>query len=144
MADILHRVVIETTPDKLYQALTAQSGLAAWWTKVDTSGLVDSIASFYFGPEGEHQVDMKIVQLDKNRKVIWKCVSGPWENTGTFEFIIQSDERGAVLSFKHSNWPEADDFYMHCNSKWGFFFTVSLKNYLEAGTGRPHPEDPSI
>jgi len=37
MVDILHRVGITATPDKVYEALTTVEGLAAWWT-TDTSG----------------------------------------------------------------------------------------------------------
>ena len=45
MTDILHRVVIETSPEKLYQALTEQSGLSAWWTKAETSAKVGELGA---------------------------------------------------------------------------------------------------
>lgn len=144
MADILHRIIIETSPEKLYNALTQQQGLTDWWTRTETDEKEGGFAQFYFGPNGEHQVKMQIQSLVPNQKVVWKCVEGPWVDTGTFEFDIQTDERGAVLKFRHNDWAQADEFFMHCNSKWGFFFTVSLKNLLETGKGSPHPMDPSI
>jgi len=144
MAEILHRLTIDSPPEEVYKALTEQDGLSAWWTKTNTRGDIGSKATFFFGPNGEHQVVMEIIELIKNELVSWKCVEGPWVNTGAFKFLIQPDERGTVLQFSHSGWPEADEFYMHCNSKWGFFFTVSLKKYLETGTGQPHPNDPDI
>lgn len=144
MADILHRIIIEASPEKVYRALTEQDGLSAWWTHAKTQGKVGSTASFLFGPNGEHQVVMEITDLTKNERVAWQCVDGPWINTGAFQFLIQPDERGSALKFSHSGWTEADEFFMHCNSKWGFFLTVSLKNLLETGKGQPHPNDPDI
>ena len=44
MSDILHRIIIETSPDKLYKALTEQNGLSAWWTKNETTSTVGKIA----------------------------------------------------------------------------------------------------
>jgi len=144
MADILHRIVIETSPEKLYEALTQQQGLTDWWIRTETDEKQGGYAQFFFGPNGEHQVKMEILQLVPNKKIVWKCVEGPWVETGTFEFEVQADKRGAALKFRHNDWPKADEFFMHCNSKWGFFFTVSLKNLLETGEGNAHPMDPSI
>lgn len=142
MNTILHKITIETSPELLYQALTSQDGLSSWWTKTRSS---EAINSFFFGPEGaQQQVDMEIKTLNKNKLVSWKCVAGPWTETGLFNFEIEPDERGAILKFSHEGWDQLDDFFAHCNSKWGFFLTVSLKNYLEKDLGQPHPNDPNI
>jgi len=144
MVDILHRIVIEASSDKVYEALTSQEGLSAWWTRAKTTGGVGSVISFFFGPNGEHQIKMEVTEWVPNKSVIWKCIEGPWVDTGTFQFQIEKDERGSAVKFNHSGWQEADEFYMHCNSKWGFFLAVSLKNLLETGKGMPHPGDPDI
>jgi len=144
MTDILHRLVIESSPAQLYQALSAQDGLSAWWTQAETNAEVGGLARFRFGPNGDHQVDMKIVELVPNESVAWQCVDGPWTNTTDFRFEIKPHERGSVLQFANRGWEQADEFFMHCNCKWGFFLGVSLKSYLETGSGRPHPLEPSI
>jgi uncharacterized protein YndB with AHSA1/START domain len=145
MHSILHRITIETTADKLFNALTTQQGLSAWWTKTNTNGdTITSTNNFFFGPDGNHQVDMQIESLKTNEQVVWQCVAGPWQETGLVTFSITSDDRGAVLHFNHQGWNETDDFFQHCNSKWGFFLAVSLKNFLEKGVGQPHPQDPNI
>lgn len=97
-----------------------------------------------FGPNGDHKVVMETKALTPNQKVVWACQSGPWVNTEAFSFDLLDDERGVALLFEHSGWPESDDFFAHCNAKWGFFLTVSLKDYLEKGKGQPHPGEPSI
>ena len=144
MTDILHRVEIESSPNKLYKALTEQTGLSAWWTKAETTAEVNGLAKFRFGPNGEHGCDMQITQLVPNEKVVWKCIVGPWVDTTEFSFDIKPSERGAVVLFANRGWPDPSEFFMHCNCKWGFFLAVSLKNYLETGKGCPHPADPNI
>lgn len=144
MTDILHRVVIESSPEKVYRALTDQGGLSAWWTDATSEEKVGSIAEFSFGPDGAHKVNMQITEMVPNEKVAWNCVAGPWEHTDEFSFEIKPDERGAVVNFANRGWVEPSEFYMHCNSKWGFFLGVSLKDYLETGQGRPHPNDQNL
>jgi hypothetical protein len=57
---------------------------------------------------------------------------------------VSPHERGSVLRFYNGGWPAQDDFYMHCNAKWGLFLAVSLKQYLEEGRGVPHPQEARI
>lgn len=144
MNSILHRLNIDTSASALYRALTTAEGLTAWWTPASAETNIGGVAHFEFGPDPAHHVDMEIKRLEQDKLVVWQCVSGPWVGTGEFSFEISEAEQGVMLKFAHHGWVEADDFYMHCNSKWGFFLVISLKQYLESGTGLPHPQDPSI
>ncbi len=140
---IHHRVEIETSPKALYEALTSQTGLASWWTPMTTTEpTVGSVAKFRFG-DGSSGADMRIDELEPTKRVAWTCVDGPWPKM-QFIFSIAPHQRGAVLTFDHLGWPEVNDFYRHCNTKWGYFLASSLKPYLESGNGAPHPQDPSI
>ncbi len=141
MHEILHKVAINTNPQALYAALTEDAGLSAWWSRSETN---HDLTTIFFGPEGEHQVKMRHKAKVPEQKVVWQCESGPWQETGEFLFEIKATEQGCDLYFSHQGWPAADDFYRHCNSKWGYFFTVSLKPYLETGQGTPHPHDSNI
>lgn len=49
MAEIIHRVGIAVSADKVYEALTTDKGLSTWWTK-DTTGAggVGSVINFRF------------------------------------------------------------------------------------------------
>ena len=145
MADILHKIIINTSPQNLYAALTTREGLAGWWTPMtEAQPQVGSRATFRFG-DGDLGPDMKVVDLQPDKYVEWQCTDGIAEWVGTrFTFEIRPHKNGAELLFGHRNWKEPSEFYMHCNSKWGFFLGVSLKKYLEEGRGRPHPEDPDF
>lgn len=109
----------------------------AAWTQAE-------VLAQWFGPEGEHQVVMKVVSSVPAKEIRWQCIAGPWMDKGEFIFSITEDGRGVALDFAHHGWQETDDFYKHCNAKWGFFLAVSLKQYLETGKGQPHPNDPDI
>ncbi len=141
MHGIFLKINIEVSPKKVFQALTTEKGLSSWWTKAEQQK--DSI-TFSFGPSGEHEVVMSLLSVIPNKEVEWQCSAGPWEEKGKFTFSITENENGSSLDFSHVGWPEIDDFYKHCNAKWGYFLVISLKQYLETGIGAPHPKDPSI
>lgn len=144
MVDIVHRVIIEASPEKVYNALIQQDQLSAWWTRAETEGKAGTVARFFFGAQGDHVAEMEITSAIANERVTWKCINGPWVDTAAFQFHIQADERGSCLQFGNTGWAEANEFFMHCNAKWGFFLTVSLKGLLEKGVGQPHPDEPNI
>jgi uncharacterized protein YndB with AHSA1/START domain len=141
MVDILHRVGITATPDKVYDALTTAEGLAAWWT-TDTSGDGDGALRFRFGDVGGF--DMKVVELQPNTRVAWEVVEGPDEWVGTtVSFDLTQDGEWTIVLFAHAGWREPVEFMNHCSTKWAIFL-MSLKSLLETGTGSPHPHDVQI
>ncbi len=141
MVDILHRVGITTTPDKVYDALTTVDGLAAWWT-TDTSGDGEGTVRFRFGDVGGF--DMKVIDLQPSSKVVWEVVDGPAEWVGTtVTFDLAQDGEWTIILFEHAGWREPVEFMNHCSTKWASFL-MSLKALLETGTGQPHPRDVQI
>ncbi len=143
MTSILHKIEIERSPEEVFKALSDPASLTCWWTQAQADNPDQKIA-FRFGPEGDHIVRMQVDEQLPDKKVVWQCIEGPWAETGNFVFDLEPIDCGTALRFAHHGWPAADDFFMHCNSKWGFFLVVSLKSYLETGTGQPHPADPAI
>lgn len=136
MADIKHLVVIEAPVRTVYRALTAQSGLAAWWTtQTVATPQVGSIAEFTFGDR--YHNEMRIVKLEEDRKVEWKCIEGDEEWVGTtLVFSLEPDDGRTILRFSHGEWRAATDFFASCNYHWGFYMR-SLKSYCETGAGEP-------
>src|SRR5690606_18703433 len=64
---IYHRLLIEAPAETVYEALTTQKGLRAWWTP-DTTAKPEpgSIARFAFGPD--YFKEMKIEKLNPYSK----------------------------------------------------------------------------
>jgi uncharacterized protein YndB with AHSA1/START domain len=140
MVDILHKVGIKSSSlPNVYKALTAREGLAGWWTN-DTrgEGKVGSVLEFRFGAGG---IDMKVLELDPDKRVLWQVVDGPEEWIGTkVNFELRQEGDWTIVFFKHQGWKEPVEFMHHCSTKWGVFL-LSLKSLLETGKGAPAPND---
>jgi uncharacterized protein YndB with AHSA1/START domain len=144
MADILHRVGIKSSPDEVYKALTTREGLAAWWTNnTQGEGKVGGALKFRFSAGGSEigGFDMKVLELQPAKLVLWQVVDGPQEWVGTkIRFDLKQSGDHAIVLFKHQGWKEAVEFMHHCSTKWATYL-MSMKDLLETGHGRPAPHD---
>jgi len=138
MPDILHRVGVNASPDRVFNALSSIQGLQHWWVGETTGetglgGLID----FGF-------CKMKVLDSKPGSLVRWKCVAGPDEWVGTeVVFKLEWKDGQTFILFHHSNWKEAVEFMHHCSTKWATFL-LSLRDWLESGQGRPTPHDLKI
>jgi uncharacterized protein YndB with AHSA1/START domain len=141
MPDILHRVGLKSSsPNDAYKALSTIEGLSGWWTN-DTQGesKVGGVIRFRFGNTGGF--DMKVLELDPARRVLWQVVDGPEEWIGTkVGFELKQDGDFTIVLFKHQGWKEPTESMHHCSTKWGVFL-MSLKSLVETGKGAPYPND---
>ena len=145
--DILHRVGIKSTPDAVYRALTTRDGLAAWWTdRTQGDGPVGGLFQFRF-VDGDRDIggfDIKVLELQPDRQVLWQVVGGPDEWIGTrISWDIRQDGDYAIVLFRHQDWREPVEFMHHCSTKWAIFL-MSLKALVETGKGQPNPADVKI
>jgi uncharacterized protein YndB with AHSA1/START domain len=147
MADILHRVGIKSSTDEVYKALTTREGLAAWWTDyTQGDGNVGGGLQFRFDTGGAdlQGFDMKVLELDPARRVLWQVVDGPEEWIGTkVSWDLKQEGDYSILLFKHQDWKEPVEFMHHCSTKWAIFL-MSLKSLVETGKGAPNPNDVKI
>ena len=165
MPNIHHELVIGTARDKIYDAITSQEGLAAWWSP-DTKAqpIVNSIVRFPFGPE--YFKEMKITELKPSQLVRWICITGAEEWIGTtISFELRSadqenmldshselkdqiqqqgdNNKMTVLIFHHDDWKDYTSMFAECNYTWAQFLR-SLKLLCETGKGRPWPNQHSV
>jgi hypothetical protein len=97
---------------------------------------------FRFGDRGGF--DMKVLELDPDRRILWQVVEGPAEWIGTkVDWELRQEGDWTLVFFKHQGWKEPVEFMHHCSTKWGTFL-VSLKSLLETGKGAPYPNDIKI
>ncbi len=147
MVDILHRVGIKSSPDEVYKALATREGLAAWWTN-NTQGesKVGGLLKFRFSAGGSEigGFDMKILELQPAKRVLWQVVEGPQEWIGTkVSFDLKQAGDHAIVLFKHQGWKEPVEFMHHCSTKWAIYL-MSLKSLVENRKGSPNPNDTHI
>jgi len=147
MADILHRVGIKSSSDEVYKALTTREGLANWWTSnTQGEGNVGGVLKFRFSAAGAEigGFDMKVVEAQPAKLVLWQVVDGPQEWIGTkITFDLKQSGDHAIVLFKHQGWKEPVEFMHHCSTKWATYL-MSLKSLVETGKGTPNPNDPHI
>lgn len=147
MVDILHRVGIKSSVDAVYQALTTREGLAAWWTShTQGDAAAGGALTFRFSVDGVEigGFDMKVLELEPARSVLWQVVDGPAEWIGTrIRFDLQQSGEHAIVLFKHQGWKAPVEFMHHCSTKWAIYL-MSLKSLVETGKGTPNPNDPHI
>ncbi|MFG1623693.1 SRPBCC domain-containing protein [Kribbella sp. NPDC049227] len=144
MVDILHRVGITASPEDVSKALTTIPGLAGWWTD-DTQGddSVGGVIDFHF-PVAGGSFGMKVLETRPGELVRWEVVHGPEEWVGTeVRFDLSTTDDYTIVLFKHEGWKEPVEFMYHCSTKWGSYL-LSLKKYVETGTGDPAPRDVQI
>ena len=142
--DILHRVGIKASSEKVYNALATIDGIAGWWT-TNTQGdsRVGGLIKFRFSRDGREigGFDAKVVELRPAERVVWQVLEGPQEWVGTkISFDLKQEDGYAIVLFKHSGWKEPVEFMHHCSTKWAVFL-LSLKSLLETGKGAPAPNE---
>ena len=147
MFDILHRVGIEASPEKVYQALATPEGIAGWWTTSTTGdSRVGGMLRTVFHADGKElgAFDLKLSELQPGRRVAWQVMAGPPEWLGsTIRFDLKQEGAFTVILFKHEGWKEPVEFMYHCSTKWAIFL-MSLKSLVETGKGQPSPADVRI
>ena len=133
--------------DAVYKALTTREGLAAWWTD-NTQGesKEGGAIKFRFSAGGVEigGFEMKVLELDAGRSVLWQVVDGhaEWIGNRISSDLKQSGDHAIVL-FKHSGWKEPVEFMHHCSTKWAIH-PMTLKSLVETGKDTPNPHDPHI
>lgn len=142
MPDILHEVPIAGTPEKIYQALTEQSGLRAWWTEqASAQAKADTVSEFQFYG-GQIKMQIKVDEISSNH-IAWSPQAGvpDWPGTRITWDISSDDNGGTKLLFGHRNFPSYDGSFAYTNFNWGWYLS-SLKSYIETGMGKPHTGAP--
>lgn len=148
MVNIIHRIGINSTASKVYQALSTIKGVASWWTEeVEGDEKIGGKLKFTFRTttgDIKGQMLMEVKELNPQHSVRWECVEGPDEWIGThITFELSEQDGQIILMFGHRNWKEAIDFTAHCSMKWAVFL-LSLREYVETGKGKPSPHDLKI
>ena len=138
MATIYHQVGIRAPVDKIFNAIATLEGVSGWWTLTSGEPTLEGELTFSFG---EHDVFAKVTAYEKNKRVEWTVQGeeGEWLNTRIC-FDLDEKKDQVMVNFQHADWKGATEFLAHCSTKWAMFL-LSLKKYVETGTGMSFPDD---
>lgn len=90
------------------------------------------------------RMDIAIQDLIPAQKVRWKFLGGPKEWIGTeVVFDLYREDEFTIVLFQHLDWEDDVEFKAHCSMKWAIFL-LSLKQFVETGSGSPAPHDLKI
>ena len=143
MPDILHRIEIKAPAKVVFDALTQERGLAGWWTR-NVNASPKEGATNHFGFDDKGFNDMRVVGLETDRRVEWRCIDGAPEWIGTrLTFDLKPKSGSTVLLFAQRGWREQVEFMHYCSTKWATYL-LSLKSLCESGVGMPYPDDVDI
>jgi uncharacterized protein YndB with AHSA1/START domain len=136
MVDILHRVGVAATPERVYAALTTVDGVAGWWSG-ETSSTGGLLQVCFGDADG---FDLETAACVPNQRLEWAVVAGPAEWVGTtITFELAADGDWTIVLFKHAGWREPVEYMYDCSTQWAMFL-MSLKSLCETGAGRPYPD----
>ena len=139
MAEMLHEIQIDATPDKVFGALTTEEGLKGWWTADSKAEpRVGTLATFGFYKR-KLIFKMRVVELVSGKLVRWHC-EGDWEEwIGTkLRFDLERHgEKGTLVRFNHAGWLSTRGVFSTCNTTWGALM-VLLKKYSEGMNPGPY------
>jgi uncharacterized protein YndB with AHSA1/START domain len=137
MPDIVHQLNIAAPPDRVYNAITEQQGLAGWWTPDATAKAeAGSLAEFRF-LDGQAVIRLEVATLEPNRAVRWRIREAMPEWAGThITWDLAPADGGTTVRFGHRNYPSTEGSFASVNFHWAWHL-ISLKDYLETGRGRP-------
>ena len=137
MADMLHQIQVQASPDKVYEALTAQAGLRGWWTADSVAEpTVGSVAEFGFYNRA-NLFQLRIDELQPGQHVAWTCLGRPEEWKGTrVVWELAPKDGGADVRFTQSGWRSTEGGFALVNSTWGALM-FRLKDYLEGRASEP-------
>lgn len=141
MTTIYHQIGIKTSLDNAFNAVATLEGISSWWTPTTGDPGINGSLSFNFG---EHNVVADVTQFKPNQSIEWtvRGEEGEWLNTHIC-FNFEASGEQILINFEHNNWNEATTMCSLCSTKWAVFL-LSLKEFLETGTGKPYPHDVQI
>jgi uncharacterized protein YndB with AHSA1/START domain len=133
--DIVHSVDIEATPERLYDAITTQLGLAGWWTpQVKAEPKVGALNEFHFV---DTTLKFRVDRLEPDHHVSWSSVQVPsdWEGTQV-TFDITPEGNTVNLRFSHIGFASTGGSFGVTSYSWAQYLR-SIKLLLETGEGEP-------
>jgi uncharacterized protein YndB with AHSA1/START domain len=139
--DILHRISIDATPQRVHDLVASTDGIARWWTGRPLTGqhAVGSGFSVYFGDAQQPAAVMQVL-TDTADQVVWLVTNGPdsWIDTRITFALRPRDNGGTTLLFTHAGWQQAGEFMGGCSTNWGAYLT-SLKTGAESDAFAAYP-----
>lgn len=141
-------ITVNNTPAAAYKALT--EGFEFWWTKPDKPIYKTGDAAKFTFPPGKSFWTFEATVLQPDKRIEMQCIDAMHMHEGQPEAIerewlgttviwkITPDGESTVIQLEHVGLMPNLYCYDICQDGWDYFFTKSLKAYMNNGIGQPH------
>lgn len=138
MTTILLRVPVDADPVTVYEAVSTPEGVNGWWSNhTDGPGGEGSTMKVAF-PDAPITFDFTVAEEVPEKRVAWRCDSGPPEWVGTtVSFDVENDGDGNTsVLFAHDGWATTNESFPFIAYSWAQILP-RLKKLAETGERAP-------
>jgi uncharacterized protein YndB with AHSA1/START domain len=137
MADIFHNFPINSSAQKVFEAISTAEGLDSWWTNDSavTTGQ-DGEYRLGFGPGYTWLATVSQWIPDSEFELTLTESDDDWRDTRV-GFRLAENNGSTLVSFHHLNWPEPNLHYRTTSFCWAMYLRL-LKRYVEFGEIVPY------
>ncbi|MEC3907317.1 SRPBCC domain-containing protein [Tamlana sp. 2201CG12-4] len=133
---IFHNLVINTSPEDVFHAVSQPKHLDNWWT-LKSSGKPEQGTEYNLNFTDQYNWFCKVSKVAPNKSFHLKMtISDEDWNPTTFGFDLEEETGSTLVKFSHINWREANHEFKHSSFCWAILLK-GLKDYLEKGTVIP-------
>jgi len=132
---IIHHsaMIHNTSPARVYEALTQQAELEVWWGAPTVARPeVGSMVEIHFD-QGQRVFKLEIIRLEQEKVVQWRVVQPMWPVQAGMEQVItwtlEPYETSTLVDLRLDGWPQDDDVYASVSYKLATYL-FKLKVYL--------------
>lgn len=138
---IYHQVGVKAPLHDVYLAIASTEGVSSWWTDTRGNPQQGGELNFLFD---SISLTVEVTANIRDAYIEWTVggEQGEWLDTRIC-FRLQQQQDQVTVNFEHAGWREASEMLAHCSTKWAVFL-LSLKDYLETGSGKPYPHDTPV
>ncbi|MBN9393007.1 MAG: SRPBCC domain-containing protein [Chloroflexi bacterium] len=139
MPDILIEATIAVAPDKVFEAISTQKGLASWWTTHITAQpkVGSTVRASFRNDERAHVFE--VTALEPTSHIAWRSTQSflpDWPGTRLTWDLMVVDE-GTKLLFSQRGYATENGSLPLATFSWVTVIT-RMKEYLERGQTTPH------
>ena len=130
-------------------AFNAIKNFRAWWSE-EIKGKTDQLnKTFFYHYKDVHLCKIKLIEIVADKKLIYQVIENEfnftkdkteWINTKLiFDLSTEGDKTKIV--FTHEGLVPEYECYNVCHDAWTSYIQGSLKNFIEAGKGKPNGKE---
>lgn len=137
MADIFHYFPINTSVDRVFEAISTPDGLDKWWAK-KTLGKVAVGETFrlFFEPDYNWTGIVSKCLLNQEFELTMQDSDDDWKGSKV-GFRLTDKHPLTEVQFYHTGWKEDNEHFRISNYCWAMYLRI-LKRYLEFGEFVPY------